>query len=428
MRVLHTADWHLGAKLGPHDRAPDHRAALEGLIEAAREESPDLIVHAGDVWDGFHPSHEALHMGLRALSALGALAPTVVVRGNHDSARLFAALDEVFGQEAGGRVRMVAGPQALAVETARAGTARVLCMPFLTRTAARQEAAQAAEPGDDYSAWTAAVNRRLVDEAATLGSEGPAIYAAHLYVAGCRPGRSERRVTVTDDYATEAGNVPEVAYAAFGHIHDAQTVGRSAAARYAGALIRMSFQEATGTKTTAVVDIQGTSTRVREIPNRTGRALVEWEGPVDALDDLAAGGRLNDAILRATVLSENRIYNLAERLCAASPGVRIHELVNRVENAGERGFTNGGDEEAEAAIEELFGEWREARLGTERENDETACAVFAEAVRNGQAPGTSDFGAGELENEFERLRSAIAAVTSRGSRLAGAARDIGEPD
>ena len=149
---------------------------------------------------------------------------------------------------------------------------------------------------------------------------------------------------------------------------------------------------------------------------------------MDALDDLAAGGRLNDAILRATVLSENRIYNLAERLCAASPGVRIHELVNRVENAGERGFTNGGDEEAEAAIEELFGEWREARLGTERENDETACAVFAEAVRNGQAPGTSDFGAGELENEFERLRSAIAAVTSRGSRLARPAGNATESE
>ena len=55
MRVLHTADWHFGAKLGIHDRHRDHQAALEGLLADAREAEPDLIIHAGDVWGRLPP-------------------------------------------------------------------------------------------------------------------------------------------------------------------------------------------------------------------------------------------------------------------------------------------------------------------------------------------------------------------------------------
>ena len=200
MRVLHTADWHLGAKLGIDDRHRDHQAALEGLLADAREAEPDLIIHAGDVWDGFHPSHDALHAGLRALSSLGGLAPTIVTRGNHDSARLFHALAEVFRQEGGNGVQMVTRPQAIRVATTRAGTATVLCMPFLLMAGARQEGAAGGSDDEDYRRWVRRTNRDLAAEGAGLGTgEGPTVYSAHLYVAGCRPGRSERRVTISDE-------------------------------------------------------------------------------------------------------------------------------------------------------------------------------------------------------------------------------------
>ena len=420
MRVLHTADWHLGAKLGTHDRHQDHRAALEGLLADAREAEPDLIIHAGDVWDGFHPSHDALHAGLRSLSILGKLAPTVVIRGNHDSARLFHALEEVFGQEGPNGVTMVTRPRALRVATARAGTATVLCMPFLTLAGARQEGAAGGSDNEDYRGWIRRTNRELAAEGAALGTgDGPTLYAAHLYVAGCRPGRSERRVTISEEYATEAEGIPEVDYAAFGHIHDPQLINRSESARYAGALIRMSFQEAEPLKTTVIADIGHKETVIHEVANRPGRPLVEMTGTVEDLEERAAEGKLDDCILRATVTSATRIYDLSERVYGASPKVRIHELINRVDNAERHAITDDGDDdEPEGRIEDLFGQWRETRLGTERENDEAAGAVFAEAIRNGQAPGTSDFGAGKLEAEFDELRTQIATATEQGSRIA----------
>ena len=95
------------------------------------------------------------------------------------------------------------------------------------------------------------------------------------------------------------------------------------------------------------------------------------------------------------------------------------ELVNRVDNPDGGTATNHAEvDESERPIQELFGEWRRNRLGEERENDETAVRIFAEAVRNGQAPGTSDFGLGRIEDEFDALRAEIAHRIGNGSRIA----------
>ncbi len=76
LKLLHTSDWHLGAKLGRHDRAPDHQAALRGLLDLAESIRPDLILHCGDLFDAFRPPHDALRLGAPALRRLAAVAPT----------------------------------------------------------------------------------------------------------------------------------------------------------------------------------------------------------------------------------------------------------------------------------------------------------------------------------------------------------------
>lgn len=302
MRILHTADWHLGARLGPHDRLDDQRVALAGIEKTAREAKPDLIVHAGDVWDTFHPSHDALHTGLMALTRLGAMAPTVVVGGNHDSYKLLRAIDEVLGADRRRRkLWMVTTAEVLKIKTA-AGLAVVACLPYLTRGMARHEGTDAAATPtgerSEYAAAIARINARLAQEATETTGAAATVYAGHVYLSGCRPGKSERYVTITDDYAARAEDVPQLEYAAFGHIHDPQAVGSNEAARYAGSLVQIGFDEAEPNKTTCIVDIDDDGAHVETVPNETGRTLVDFRGGIDELAARAAGGGSTSASSR----------------------------------------------------------------------------------------------------------------------------------
>lgn len=56
IRILHTADWHLGQTFFGYDRAEEHKAFLDWLAEEIRQNEIDALVIAGDVFDVSNPS------------------------------------------------------------------------------------------------------------------------------------------------------------------------------------------------------------------------------------------------------------------------------------------------------------------------------------------------------------------------------------
>ncbi len=137
--------------------------------------------------------------------------------------------------------------------------------------------------------------------------------------------------------------------------------------------------------------------------------MVDFRGTPDELDARAAGGGLDDCIVKAIVESEERVYDLSDRLLAGSPGAAVFELVNRVGNDDVKAITDYDYAEvAKPPIEELFDEWRKTRGGEGRDADETINALFREAIANAQVPGTSDFGIGKLAAEFDAIRARLA--------------------
>jgi len=87
MKILHTADWHIGKKLDNFSRLDEQRLVLEEICEIAEREAVDAIVIAGDLFDNFNPSSEAtelLYSTLHRLSANGTRA-VIAIAGNHDS-------------------------------------------------------------------------------------------------------------------------------------------------------------------------------------------------------------------------------------------------------------------------------------------------------------------------------------------------------
>ncbi|MCF0064525.1 exonuclease subunit SbcD [Dyadobacter chenwenxiniae] len=87
MKILHTADWHIGKKLDNYSRLEEQRQVLDEICQIAENEKVDAVVVAGDLFDNFNPSSEAtelLYSTLHRLSANGSRA-VVAIAGNHDS-------------------------------------------------------------------------------------------------------------------------------------------------------------------------------------------------------------------------------------------------------------------------------------------------------------------------------------------------------
>ena len=88
MRVLHTADWHLGQRfISGHERTEEHRHFLEWLVATVREQRVEVLVVAGDIFDTGSPSNQALELYYSFLLTMQQTScrDIVVVGGNHDS-------------------------------------------------------------------------------------------------------------------------------------------------------------------------------------------------------------------------------------------------------------------------------------------------------------------------------------------------------
>ncbi|NQZ67850.1 MAG: exonuclease subunit SbcD, partial [Lentisphaeria bacterium] len=95
MRLLHTADWHLGARLRQIERYDEQQSFLDWLLEAIGEHSVDCLLIAGDIFDGSNPPAKAEELYYQFLASCRqryADLQIVIVSGNHDSSsRLEAA-------------------------------------------------------------------------------------------------------------------------------------------------------------------------------------------------------------------------------------------------------------------------------------------------------------------------------------------------
>ena len=128
MKILHTADWHLGTfrspvKDGVNLRSEDTKRCLDELIKAAEEERPDFVLISGDVFDVARLVSDRccdeIITATQYIRELSAVAQQVIVmRGtpNHDGLGQFQVLNEIFYHCP--NVHIVTTPQVLSFDNA----------------------------------------------------------------------------------------------------------------------------------------------------------------------------------------------------------------------------------------------------------------------------------------------------------------------
>jgi len=87
MKILHTADWHLGKRLDNFSRLEEQVLVMDEIVQIANEQDVDLVLIAGDLFDTFNPSVEAVELFYKTLKRLakGGERPVIAIGGNHDS-------------------------------------------------------------------------------------------------------------------------------------------------------------------------------------------------------------------------------------------------------------------------------------------------------------------------------------------------------
>ena len=253
MKILHTADWHLGNTFHGHNRLLEHRHFLAWLLNVLKERQPDAMIISGDVFDSANPSAAAEELLydflLRATLAVPGL-QVVITAGNHDSAGRLeapAALLKTHNVYVRGTVHYLPNGEPdfnyylLPLADRQTGQAACTCVALPYLRSGDYPAGMSPEQGLNFF-FTQLQQKVRKSSFKKL----PVIVAAHFYAAGadiCQGEHSERLVVGGQDCVdvNVVGN--NVSYTALGHIHKAQQVKDGHCAWYAGSALPMSFTE-----------------------------------------------------------------------------------------------------------------------------------------------------------------------------------------
>lgn len=306
MRIVHTSDWHVGRRWKGLQRQDEMEAILDHLARFIEQESIDLVLHSGDVFDSRTPSGEAERLVNEFLVRVGRTgAHTVLIAGNHDDPDRFdarALLAE------GVNVHIVGRPRG----AGRGGT-------FMVKTRGGDKAVIAALPFASPGLWVSAL-QLTGDEAAARSryahmfqlavrnlcggyrSDAVNLLLAHTHLEGAVFGESERRVHLSEDWAATPQTLPSTAaYIALGHIHKPQKLAGTLPAWYAGSPLQLDFGEAGQEKTFLFIEASPRRpARVERVPYEGGKSLRRIAGTFDELAEHAATDR-DDCWLQVTV-------------------------------------------------------------------------------------------------------------------------------
>jgi exonuclease SbcD len=300
LRVLHTADWHLGRPFHGDSLLAAHAAAIEHMVAVARDARVSAILIAGDLYDRALPPVDAVRLADEALCRLSEVAPVVVISGNHDSAPRLgfgASLFDRAGVHVRTAVSGIGSPVVL-------DGLSVFAIPYLEPDLVREElGAGDRGHGPVLEAAMDRVRAGLVPGARS-------VVLAHAFVAGASETSSERDLSVGGAASVPAAVFRGVDYAALGHLHPPQTVGSSAA--YSGSPVAFSFSEVGHAKSVRVVDLEARSAEVVPVP--LWRPLAVLRGSLASLLEDPALAVAESAWVSVTLTDAVRPEDAMERL------------------------------------------------------------------------------------------------------------------
>ena len=387
MKLLHTADWHLGKHLDKFSRIEEQKAVLNEICEIADREQVDAVLIAGDLFDTYNPPTDAVdlfYQTLKKLSNEGNRA-VVAIAGNHDSPDRIEAPDPL-ARECGiifsGYPNTTVPPFALETGLAVTKSAegfielklpqvdeplRIILTPYANeyrlRTYLGHDNADEELRNLLSGKWAELVEKHCDDK-------GVNILAAHLFMmqeGGEKPDEPEDEKPILHVGGAQeiySKNVPQqIQYVALGHLHRRQNVDENTSpVVYSGSPLAFSFSEANQDKYVIIIEAEpGKTATHRAIKLEKGRKLLRkrFDVVAEAVEWLRTHP---DTLVELTMVTETYLTSQERKqLLEAHDG--IVAIIPEIKNMSLLEDNNSKSIDLTKKIEDLFIDYFEDKHG-----------------------------------------------------------------
>ena len=390
MKLIHTADLHIGKSVCEHSMLDEQRFILASILDVVKREKPDAFLVAGDVYDKSVPSAEAVAVLDDFLVRLSETGTKVfVLSGNHDSAERIAFGGRLMADRGVYMSPVYSGAFTPVTLKDESGEVDVWMLPFV-RPATVRACLESDEDRAQVTDYTSAMRMAIAQMKLTAGRRN--VLLAHQFVTGAERSDSEENVGGLDN--VDASVFEGFDYVALGHIHKPQNVAKDEAGmarvRYSGTPLKYSLSEASHKKSLTVIElgvkaeIGLANIDVREIPLTPEHDVREIRGTFAELvspefqrKQLADGFKLDDYVY-VKLTDENDVPDAALKLRGIYPNLMMLDYDN--ERTRNQKIVVGEGKAEQKTPMELFGEFFSDM--TKRELNEEECEFVRDMIES----------------------------------------------
>ncbi|WP_404452786.1 exonuclease SbcCD subunit D [Virgibacillus necropolis] len=317
MKILHTADWHLGKIVNSVHMTDEQDYILNELIAVIRNEQPDVIIIAGDLYDRAVPPKEAVELLNRVLTTLivDLKIPVLAIAGNHDSPDRLEFGTQLFrSQQLYIKSKLDIDLESIVIQDEH-GPVHFHLIPYV-------EPAEVRGLFEDdsihshHTAMTAIINKIKTK----YDMNERHIFIGHAFIAGGMESESEERLSMIGGSPyVDASLFQEFSYVALGHLHQAQRI-KSDVIRYSGSILKYTFSEATHKKSITMVDMKNDGEcDLTYIPLKARHDMQVVEGYFDDLINQPLEN--NEDYLHISLLDNGQIIDPMNKLRKIYPNI-----------------------------------------------------------------------------------------------------------
>jgi exonuclease SbcD len=318
MKIIHTADWHLGKIIYSNYMTEDQKYILNKFINYLQQNKPNVLIIAGDLYDRAVPPSEAVNLLNKTLSkiVLEMKIPTLIISGNHDSSERLEFLNGILS----GMNLHIEGTLKKEVKKVtfsdNYGPVNFYLLPYVEF----QKAKDIFEI--NFENKTQAL-KHYIDNL-DLNEKERNILISHEYILGGEESESERPLSIGGSEFVDYSVFEIFDYVALGHLHRPQKF-KNEKINYSGSLLKYSFSESNHKKGMNLVEIKEKGNiDIQKIPFETERDMKVMKGMFDEIMKKES----TDDYLHIVLENEKPVYDAINKLRSKFPNVLSLDFPN----------------------------------------------------------------------------------------------------